>query len=348
MRNFFASNSKYRFTYWFIWGIVTVTYAIALNFLLHLSWVQASAEALVFDILFAMMGVAAWYVVRFSGLDSARVLNTIVSHLVAGAVLVLATIVIGEAVLGVFYPDDELYKFNSEYHVYRIIVGGIFYIFLTINFYLVVYYEEYRSRKIHQIEMDKHLKSAELNMLKAQINPHFIFNSLNSISSLTLTDASKAHDMVIQLADFLRYSIRKDADQLVCLKQEIEAIELFLNIEKIRFGERLKVDVTCDENLLDNLLPALILQPIVENAIKYSLHESDLNSNISIHCTSQAGMLQLIITNNYDIVAVPKKGEGIGLENVNNRLALIYGRKDLLKTSVLDDLFSVEIIIPQA
>jgi sensor histidine kinase YesM len=348
MQNFFASNSKYRLTYWIIWAAIAVGYASVLIFLMHLTWRQAISEALVFSTLYSMMGVAVWYIVRFSGLDAASVLNTLVSHLVAGAVLVFAIIIIGEAILGAIYSGDDFYSFKSSYHIYRIIVGGILYIFLSINFYLVVYYEEYRSRKIHQIEMDKHLKSAELNMLKAQINPHFIFNSLNSISSLTLTDAKKAHDMVIQLADFLRYSIRQDADQLVSLKQEIEAIELFLAIEKIRYGDRLKVEVTCDEKSMDKQLPALILQPIVENAIKYSLHETDMASNIRIGCTLQAGILQLVIVNNFDATVVPGKGEGIGLENVVNRLGLLYGRKDLLKTSVADDLFSVEITIPQA
>jgi LytS/YehU family sensor histidine kinase len=220
-------------------------------------------------------------------------------------------------------------------------------VLLAINFYLVFYYEEYRSRKIRQVEMDKHLKSAELNMLKAQINPHFIFNSLNSVSSLTLTNPEKAHEMVIQLADFLRYSIRKNADQLVKLEQEIEAIELFLAIEKIRFGDRLKVDIVCAEGPKSKTLPALILQPIIENAIKYSLHETDSDSIIKISCELLDDDLQIIITNNFDKDMVPRKGEGIGLKNVINRLSLVYNRHDLLATSIEHDLFEVRITIPQ-
>jgi LytS/YehU family sensor histidine kinase len=154
--------------------------------------------------------------------------------------------------------------------------------------------------------------------------------------------------MVIQLADFLRYSIRKDADQLVKLEQEIEAIQLFLAIEKIRFGDRLKVHVDCDEVSARKMLPALILQPIIENAIKYSLHETDRESNIEINCSSTIDDLQIIITNNFDKDTTPKRGEGIGLKNVVTRLNLVYNRQDLLETSSEDDLFKVEIIIPQA
>ena len=228
----------------------------------------ARVDAFVFTVLYAAMGIAVWYVVRFSDVDSVNLVNTLVTHLVAGALLVFGVVVIGEITIPLIFPEQAAhYTFNSDYHVYRLIIGALLYVLIAINFYLIVYYEEYRSRQLREHELDKHLKSAELNMLKAQINPHFIFNSLNSISSLTLTNPDKAHQMVINLADFLRYSIRKNADQLVPLAQEIEAIGLYLEIEKTRYGERLKVEVNCDKTLQDNKVPALILQPLVENAL---------------------------------------------------------------------------------
>ena len=136
------------------------------------------------------MGIAVWYVVKFSGLDSARVINTLATHLVAAGLLVFALVSGGEAILNSFINNQaEFYGFNSIYHVYRLAIGGVIYVLLAINFYLVFYYEEYRSRKIREVEMDKHLKSAELNMLKAQINPHFIFNSLNLLGSEGKTES---------------------------------------------------------------------------------------------------------------------------------------------------------------
>jgi sensor histidine kinase YesM len=348
MQNIFGSNSQYRLTYWIIWVIGATGYAAILILLGQIAWMQAWMDALLFSSLFAVMGMAVWYVVKFSGLDSASVLNTMVTHLVAGGVLVFVIVISGETFLDAFFANDnEFYSLKSPYHLYRLLVGSLIYIFLAINFYLIVYYEEYRSRKIRQVELDQHLKYAELNLLKAQINPHFIFNSLNSISSLTLTNAEKAHEMVILLADFLRYSIHKNADQLVKLEQEIEAIELFLAIEKIRYGERLKVEVSCDEKSKIKLLPALILQPLVENAIKYSLYETDLNSNILINCQSTANELQVEIANNYSKDAVVTKGEGIGLRNVRSRLGLVYNRHDLLETDEAGNLYKVIITFPQ-
>jgi two-component system LytT family sensor kinase len=348
MQNLFASNSQYRLAYWLIWAITATAYTAILAFVWKVVLMSAVTDALVFSSLSAIMGIAAWNVVKYSALDSASVFNTLTTHLVAGGVLVFVLVSGGESLLQVFLnTENKFYDFGSGYHIYRLVVGGFIYILMAINFYLIIYYEESRSRKIRQAEMDKHLKSAELNMLKAQINPHFIFNSLNSVSSLTLTNPQKAHEMVIQLADFLRYSIRKNADQLVKLEQEIEAIELFLAIEKIRFGKRLKVAVECAAGSEDKLLPALILQPLIENAIKYSLHETDVDSEIKISCQERENELHILITNNFDKDVVPKKGEGIGLKNVSTRLSLVYNRQDLLDTSIEDDLFKVEIIIPQ-
>jgi two-component system LytT family sensor kinase len=349
MQNQFASKGNSRLVYLLIWAVIAIGYTAILVLILQIEWLQASVDAFIFSSLLAVMGIAVWYVVKFSGLDSARVINTLATHLVAAGMLVFVLVSGGEAILNSFISNQtEFYEFGSTYHVYRLVIGGVIYVLLAVNFYLVFYYEEYRSRKIREGEMDKLLKSAELNMLKAQINPHFIFNSLNSVSSLTLTNPEKAHEMVVQLADFLRYSIRKNADQLVKLEQEIEAIELFLEIEKIRYGERLKVDVICDEVSKNQVLPALILQPIVENSIKYSLHETDLESVINISCKSVAKDLVIIITNNFDKEVVAKKGEGIGLKNVINRLSLVYNRQDLLDTSIIEDVFKVEIKIPQA
>ncbi len=348
MQDLFASNSQYRLAYWLIWAITAAAYTAILTFVWNVAWLSAGADALVFSALAAIMGIAVWNVVKYSSLDSASVINTLTTHLVAGGVLVFVFVTAGESFLKVL-PNtvNNFYDFASGNHIYRLVAGGFIYILLTINFYLIIYYEESRSRRIRQIELDKHLKSAELNMLKAQINPHFIFNSLNSVSSLTLTNPQKAHEMVIQLADFLRYSIRKNADQLVKLAQEIEAIKLFLAIEKIRFGDRLKVAVECDGSTENKMLPALILQPLVENAIKYSLHETDMESEIKISCHEKGNDLKILITNNFDEEAVLPRGEGIGLKNVINRLNLVYNRQDLLSTEHMNGIFKAEIIIPQ-
>lgn len=349
MQNHFASNSRYFMAYWLTWVIMAIIYAVILITLAQLTYLAALLDAFIFGLLFSVMGLAVWYVTRFSGLESPQVLNTIGTHLVAAGLLVFAMVSLGETILGYFdLHNSGFYKFDSDQHIYRLLVGGIIYLFLVINFYMINYYEEFRSRKIRQVEMDKSLKSAELNMLKAQINPHFIFNSLNSVSSLTLTEPEKAQKMVIQLSDFLRYSIRKNADQLVSLKQEIEAINLFLAIEKIRYGDRLGVSVSCDDKTQELKLPVLILQPLVENAIKYSLYETDEESKIEIRCSADENKQLLVsITNSFDKEAVVTKGEGIGLDNVRSRMNLVYNQMDLLSIDKKDNLFKVILTVPQ-
>jgi len=348
MQSIFSSDSNYRTVYWLIWISLGLLYCCLLIFVWSIEWQLALVDAVVFTLLFAVMGVAVWYIVRFSDVDSANLFNTIISHIIAGALLVFTVVLIAESVIPLVYPAQaDSYTISSEYHIYRLVIGGLLYILTAVNFYLIVYYEEYRSRKLREQELDTHLKSAELNLLKAQINPHFIFNSLNSVSSLTLTDPGKAHEMVIQLADFLRYSIRKDADQLELLAKEIEAIELFLAIEKTRYGDRLDVELDCSKEIADKTVPALILQPLIENAIKYSLHETDIASAIKLECGLDGSMLVISISNNYDKSSVVRKGEGIGLKNVKARLGLVYGRYDLLEIIDADDMFTVKIKFPQ-
>jgi two-component system LytT family sensor kinase len=348
MQNLFVLNGQYRFAYWLTWTFIGTIYWIILAYFFRISWLGAVLDALAFGSLFALMGIAVWYIVKFSRLDTNSVFNTLATHIVAAGVLVFTIITIVESMLSLTLPgSNAFYDFNSDLHIYRLLAGGLIYAFLAINFYLVFYYEEFRSRKLREVELDQGLKSAELNMLKAQINPHFVFNSLNSVSSLTLTDPEKAHDMVIQLAEFLRYSIRKNAVQLVDLEQEMDAIQLYLAIEKIRFGDRLKIEINCQDNLKIMKLPALILQPIIENAIKYSLHETDFDSKIIINCSRFKEALTLVVKNNFDKEGVTPKGEGIGLSNVRSRCNLVYGRNDLLDTSEEDDIFIAKLTIPQ-
>lgn len=348
MQNLLAKDSKYRLFYWMVWSLLGLLYAAILIFVWSIDWRLALVDAAVFSLLYAIMGIAVWFVVKFSDLDSASLVNTLVTHLVAGALLVFGVVLIAETAIPLMFSQEaENYTFSSDYHVYRLIIGALLYVLIAINFYLIVYYEEFRSRKLREHELDQHLKSAELNMLKAQINPHFIFNSLNSISSLTLTNPDKAHEMVIQLADFLRYSIRKNADQLVPLAQEIEAIQLFLAIEKIRYGDRLKINLACSDDLKKFVVPALILQPLIENAIKYSLHETDTESAIELRCKQAEQFLEVIITNNYDKENIVRKGEGIGLKNVKSRLGLVYGSSDLIAVNDTGERFEVMIKFPQ-
>lgn len=204
--------------------------------------------------------------------------------------------------------------------------------------------EELEKRKN---ETDRLNKEAELASLREKLQPHFLFNSLNSISALTFSKPGEARKMIHLLSDFLRGTIKKD-DELILLKSEIEHLQLYLEIEKVRFGHRLITEVNCTDTTAYKLVPPMILQPLVENAIKFGLYDTIIdNVTIEINCSIEEGFLLLSIKNPFDpSTAYPGKGTGFGLASISRRLWLIYNIKDLLQTEVAVNQFITTIRIP--
>jgi len=164
---------------------------------------------------------------------------------------------------------------------------------------------------------------------------------------LTLTNDEKAQDMVIKLSEFLRYSLHKNQDRNTSLQEELQSLKLYLDIEKIRFGERLCLQEDIQKDCLQKELPHMLLQPIFENAIKHGVYESTEPVSIQVEGRCAPDLLTLKISNTYDTEAVAKKGEGVGLNNVRNRLRLVYGGGELLKIQRTDTTFTVILLIPQ-
>ena len=184
--------------------------------------------------------------------------------------------------------------------------------------------------------------------IRQQLQPHFLFNSLNSISALTGSKPEEARKMIQQLSDFLRGTLRKDDQQLSSLEEELKHLQLYLDIEKVRFGHRLNVII--DSTQKDALwqMPALLLQPIVENAIKFGLYDTLGETTITIKTNTEGHYLLIAVSNPYDVTnAKPTRGTGYGLSSVERRLYLLYGRNDLLTTKMESGLFITSIKIPQ-
>lgn len=189
-------------------------------------------------------------------------------------------------------------------------------------------------------------KEAELMDLRHQLQPHFLFNSLNSINALIKSQPEKAREMIFQLSAFLRGSIRSDQTTLVSLKQEMEYIDLYLAIETVRFGHRLQTKISFPDDVLDRKLPPLLLQPLVENAIKFGLYGTTSNVEISINAIPKENELYISISNPFDSDADIQKGTGFGLVSIERRLNLIYGRNDLISKEAVDNQFTVTLKIP--
>jgi two-component system LytT family sensor kinase len=192
------------------------------------------------------------------------------------------------------------------------------------------------------------LREAELSKLRQQLQPHFLFNSLNSISALAGSRPEEARKMIQQLSEFLRGTLKKDDQQLVPLAEELQHLQLYLDIEKVRFGHRLNTTLEKSEESLQMKLPSLLLQPIVENAIKFGLY--DVTEEVSIRITAKVEQAYLVlqVENPFDPATVQSvRGSGFGLNSIQRRLYLLYARKDLLSTEQKGNIFITLVKIPQ-
>lgn len=213
----------------------------------------------------------------------------------------------------------------------------------------ILWYSQQEQKELEgrKNEAEKLTREAELNSLREKLHPHFLFNSLNSISALTVSKPELARKMVHQLSDFLRGTLRKD-DQLSTLKEEVEHLQLYLEIEKVRFGNRLNTLIDVDVDLFDKQIPPMLLQPIVENAIKFGLYDTLGTVEISIKASFETPYLIVNVINPFDQeTAHPNKGTGFGLSSITRRLNLIYNRSDLLSAKPVHHQFITNIKIPQ-
>ncbi|PWK80322.1 histidine kinase [Mucilaginibacter oryzae] len=197
-------------------------------------------------------------------------------------------------------------------------------------------------------EAEQLAREAELYNLRQQLQPHFLFNSLNSINALIGFKPDEARRMIHQLSDFLRGTLKKDDQLQVTLTEELAHLNLYLDIEKVRFGHRLQTEISCDALCGTATLPSMLLQPLVENAIKFGLYDTVGEVTVSIRGEMEDGYLTLMVQNPYDPqTSKPKKGTGFGLRGVQRRLYLLYARNDLMETHASDDLYTTIIKIPQ-
>jgi two-component system LytT family sensor kinase len=189
-------------------------------------------------------------------------------------------------------------------------------------------------------------KEAELAQLRQQLQPHFLFNSLNSIHALVLASPQRAREMVLLLSNFLRGTLRTEGQSWISLADEIKYLSMYFDIERVRFGHRLLVDLQVEEGVEELKIPPLLVQPLVENAIKYGLYGTLGEVKISLRFQKEGNYLQVIVENPFDGQASVPAGTGFGLSSVERRLFLIFGRTDLLQKIAAQGIFRVHLKIP--
>ncbi len=347
MFNPLIRNRKYLYIYLSVWGMLTLMQVFIVFIVYDFSLGEALADGLIYNGLYAVIALIIWYVVRYSDLENQGWFMILLNHLGTVAIVTFLWILTSNFLLKNTFEFSAQYKnFVDNAFVWRFISGVFLYMVVILIYYLIIYYANLQEKIKQEAELNFTLKETELNALKSQINPHFLFNSLNSISSLTVSKPSKAQEMIIKLGEYLRYSLAHDETNLTTFSTEYDNAMTYLEIEKIRFGDKLTIENNIDVNCMEKTIPAMILQPIYENAIKHGVYESTGIVMIHTKCLCINDLIKVSIKNNFDPEAVHRKGAGIGLKNVKNRMKLIYERTDLVRIFKEKDSFEVELIFP--
>jgi two-component system LytT family sensor kinase len=348
MQNPILNNRESSYYYMGIWAVVIVVHTFLLVFTRQVALGPAFTDAVITNLLFSAIGLGLWFPIFFAKSDREKIISTIINNVVGGIITVCFWVGFSYFLLVSIYSKDQLFiDFMRNSIPWRAGIGLLYYEVLILVYYLIIYYKNNKENLLKEAELKALVKESELNSLKSQINPHFLFNSLNSISSLTMIEPGKAQEMIIKLSEFLRYTTSNKEEKLTTLEEEISNINRYLDIEKIRFGKRMCMKQEIEQSCLKLKLPGLILQPLLENAVKYGVYESTEESTIELVCSCNTTALSVVVRNAWDPDFQFNKGEGIGLKNIKSRLRILYNRDDLFFIRKDHRTFEVNIIFPQ-
>ncbi len=313
------------------------------------SWAEAMVLVLPLSIVYAFLCLAAWYPCSAFPLRGTSAAKALITHLATAAVSASLWSAAAMGLAGVLgrgglFPGAEE-RLRGQLGL-LIAAGALLYLLAVAVHYLLVAFEASREADRRSLRAEVEAREAELRALRAQVDPHFLFNSLNSISSLITTDARGARAMCVQLGDFLRASLGLGMRATVTLAEELETLELYLSLERTRFGSRLEVDLEIDDTSRACPVPPLVLQPLVENALKHGISTLLEGGAVHISARRRPGRLSLVVENPFDPEVPERSGSGIGLANLRQRLHSLYGPEARLRAGADGDTFRVEVGLP--
>ena len=324
--------------------VVLVIHLYILHVLLHFDWSLAAGDGFYSSI---ALTLSAWSVVLVIRQYPTTTLIYVYALMVALGISIAATLVISETLKWGIITHNIEYKPWVAYTLpVRFLLLWILNSWVATNSALRKSISVLDSRFQQQADASILLKEAELFKLRQQLQPHFLYNSLNSISALIMIAPDKAQEMIGKLSDFLRSSVQRESEDTLPVSDELVYIQTYLDVESVRFGDRLQVHI--EKNYTDDAtLPPFLLQPILENAIKFGLYGKTGVVEISIRISLDGPMLTIMITNPFDPDNQPPRGTGFGLEGIQRRLYLLYARADLLETRKDGEYFTTILKIPQ-
>lgn len=292
---------------------------------LEVSWRQAVNYALADWYVFALLSIPVVQLARRVRFEAGAWPASLAIH-AAGSVLFSLAYMVLRAAVGQWQSQaafNDLFKplLVKTWHFNLL----IYWVIVAVS-HAFDYARKYRERELRASELEKHLAQAKLQALQMQLNPHFLFNALHSISSLMHTDVEAADRMVARLSDLLRAALAGAATQEVSLRKELDLLQLYLGIEQIRFGARLTVKMNIAPDTLGAQVPNLILQPLVENAIKHGIEPRARRGCIALETQRHNGTLDIVVSDDGAGLGDQSKiKEGVGLSNTRARLRELYG-----------------------
>ena len=326
------------------WSLLALLLALVMMEPGRISFANAVRLSFPPTIIYAFICLAAWYPARAMPLDRARATSLIPTHALAAIVLSIVWLMMFR------YWGRLLGKESADTVASRtavVVVTGVLLYMIAVAFHYVLVAIE-QSRAIEQREMNVKLLSreAELKALKAQLDPHFLFNSLNSISALCGSNPSSARTLTTLLAEYLRKSLRIGNADSITLSEELELASSYLAIERIRFGPRLEFEQNIEESVRAYRVPPLLLQPLVENAVTHGVGHLLDGGVVQIAAKRDGERVRIHVENRCDPDRPSSGGEGIGLSNTRRRIDAFYG--DTARLEIVDEprRFCVDLALP--
>lgn len=301
---------------------------------------------LYFNLFFVL---SSWYVCKSLPLDTKNLANILLRHFISAISMVSIWLLISygyTAALNYFYPQ----LFFSSYFqnsIYLFSGVGFFLYFLGVLFHYTVLVQQQAQeteQRLSQIELSA--KEAQLRVLHTSINPHFLFNSLTALSTLTVKNPDQARKMCIQLSEFLRYNLRYEQKHFTTIREELENINNYLAIEQIRLGEHMIIDMDVDKNVHSVKTIPFLLLPLVENAVKHGIQQSLTGGTLHFQIQPHEQYLRIRVRNPIE-EQMSVDGMGMGLKTLKKRLAAEYGNQFRLKIDHDDSMFKVDLKIPR-
>jgi hypothetical protein len=336
--------------YLLAWLLVGLLLSVGLR--ADAEWTTAAAFLLPLCLVYGFIGLSTWYLCRAFPLGGRSSVTTlVVAHGIAAAATSTIWTALGYVWAGAvdaLGAGFDAQGFYAQQRPLLFVVGALLYWLAVACHYLLVAFQTSRDAETRAFEQTLLAREAELRALRAQIDPHFIFNSLHSISALTTSDAAAARTMCLLLADFLRDTLRLGSNTRISFADEWSLAERFLAIEQVRLGSRLTVMRETDAHAAACPVPPLLLQPLVENAVIHGVAQLIDGGTISMTARREGPTLTVTVENPCDPDRLRTRGVGLGLELLRQRLMTEFGVTDAVRAEEQSGRFRVEVRIPVA